>query len=82
MPGCRCRATASTAPSTARRSGPPSSDSGVGTQITATSAEAISASTVVARKPPSIISAMSASVRSSMCERPALRAATTPSLMS
>ena len=82
MPGFRLRATASTALSTARRSGPPSVDSGVGTQMTATSASPISASSVVARKPAATISATSPSDRSSTWETPELRAFTTPWLMS
>ena len=69
--GRRCAATVSAAPITAPRSGPPSSSSGVGTQITTVSAVGDDA-----RRPWSrgtrcaSIAATSASERSSTCEAP------------
>ena len=78
-PGLSIAAADSVAALTAVRSGPSDSDSGVGTQITVTSgalSPASSARSAVARKPPSTIVSMSASVRSSMWLRPALRPST------
>ncbi|CAM5781541.1 hypothetical protein CPER28S_00822 [Cellulomonas persica] len=77
VPGCRLRATVAVAERTGPRSGPPSSDRGVGTQITIVCAPASSVSSVVARKPAARIAATSASDRSSTWETPELSPSTT-----
>ena len=81
MPARTCFAMVSVAASTALRSGPPSSDSGVGTQMTSVPAPSVSSpiteGSVVARKPDSRIRATSWSETSSMRERPWDSASTT-----
>ena len=68
---------------TADRSGPSASDSGVGTQITMTSCSLQAVvSSAVARNPAASISATSASLMSSTCDRPAISPATICSLVS
>ena len=83
-PGRTSVAAVSVAARTAVRSGPSDSDSGVGTQMTITSGPvpAIPATFVTARKPPASMAAISASDRSSTCDRPAFRPSTVACLMS
>ncbi len=68
MPGRRWRLTAVTALSTMVRSGPPCSDSGVGTQMTTVSVSATARSSVVAVKPWARTPETVASSMSSTCE--------------
>ena len=76
VPAFSSRPAVAVAARTADRSGPAASDSGVGTQITMTSCGPVAASSVVARNPWLSISATSASVMSSTCDRPAISPAT------
>ena len=77
VPGVSRAAIARVADSTAPTLGRLSSSSGVGTQMTIASASARTASSAVAWKPLSRISATSASVRSSMWERESMSPSTT-----
>jgi hypothetical protein len=82
VPARSSRPAVSVAAVTAVRSGPSDSDSGVGTQMTITSAPPAPPGSVVARKPPPSMTAMSAPDRSSMCDRPAFRPSAVACLMS